>query len=106
MDNTKSLGGVWSPSKNIQGKYIVSATEGLSSELVAIVYSDDESEAKKRAALCAGSKDMYSTLRAIKARIKGEFDNIHLKAKGDLTNTNDDIMRFIDDVLGQIHNNL
>lgn len=108
MNEKKPVGGhVWRPSQNIQGKFVVSAVQGLESELIAVIHSDDPDEAKKRAALCAGSKQMYSTLRAIKARIQGEWDNPHLMAMGELmTDPNADILRFVQDALDEVKSNI
>lgn len=89
---------------------VIAVEENVSSidtELVAVIHSEDPEEAKKRAALCAGSKQMYSTLRAIKARIQGEWDNPHLVAMGELmTDPNADILRFVQDALDEVKSNL
>lgn len=105
MDNA-----TWKPVKR-GDKFIVlaelSRIQSHEADLVATIESSDINEAKKRAALCAGSKNMYSVLRAIKARIQGEWDNPHLMALGPLmANTNDDILRFVEQAIKEVKSNI
>jgi hypothetical protein len=112
MNEKKPVGGhTWEPSQTVEGPFVVLAVKegdkSIESELIAVIHSDDPEEAKKRAALCAGSKQMYSTLRAIKARIQGEWDNPHLMAMGELmTDPNADVLRFVQDALDEVKGNL
>ena len=106
MDNVK-----WKPLADPDGTQIVLAvrSEGgvdCEIELIGQIHSEDKEEGKKRAALFAGSKNMYSTLRAIQARIKGEWDNPHLIAKGPLGDTNDDILSFVEAALKEVRDNI
>lgn len=105
MDKVK-----WLPKEAADGTFTVQAVlvegETFEVDLVAVIESSGPEEAKKRAALCAGSKNMYSTLRAIKARLDGEWDNPHLMAMGPSGTTNEDIMAFVEKAIKEVKDNL